>query len=103
MARNVVCFDPLHATRAALPGWVNGPIAKRPDMPDGPDMQIAGLFCGACGRVYLDNLVALGTSEKTRKVSAYDKIVQKLTQLGMSASEIADCFPDLDKLKNGNG
>lgn len=101
MARNVVCFDPLHATRSALPGWTNGPIAKRPDLAAGPDLQIAGLFCGACGRIYLDNLAALGTTEKTRKVSAYDKIVTKMTSaLGMTAAEVADLFPDLDKLKN---
>lgn len=101
MARKVVCFDPLHATRSAELGWA-AVIGTRPDMNDGPDVQIAGLFCGACGRVYLDNLAAVRGTEKTRKVAAYDKIVTKMaTALNMTAAEVADLFPDLDALKKG--
>lgn len=72
--RIVRCADPLHATRAGQPGF-SDELARRPNIPDGPDVIVDGLFCGACGKVFHDNKIVQTEAERTARRAAVQKFL----------------------------
>lgn len=93
--RNIVCSHPTHATRIGQPGFA-AVLGARPNLPDGPDVTVPGLFCQACGDVFHANRIASTQAEMDARQAAFIKF---RNATGLSAAEaraLANLIATLD-------
>jgi hypothetical protein len=55
------------------PGFSNV-LGTKPDRPDGPDILIEGLFCGACGKIFNDARNADEASTRNARRQAIQRL-----------------------------